>query len=271
MIIYLYGSDSYRRGKKLRELVTAYRAKHTQADVASFDFEEAPDEWQKAIDFLGQPSLFLESKLAIIRDAHAVTEKKWILTLKEYLAHPSVFLFIHDGAKPKKAFEFLLQKPVQFQEFLELEGKVLEVFVKKEAQDAGVELDAQALSFFLGYICTFGEGRSWRVVSELHRLCHVGFSQPISLTNLRMLIPFQNPLQLFGLSMNILRSRDFSQALAALETSFLQKETPAHLFNLLASQVRGADAVRFAHYDASVKVGGLEYEEALLDFVLSRK
>jgi len=62
--------------------------------------------------------------------------------------------------------------------------------------------------------------------------------------------------------------KDFSKKLVILEQLFLQKEEPARLFNSLVYQVRGNDILRLADYDVSVKSGGLEYEEALLDFVI---
>ena len=38
MIIYLYGPDSYRRGEKVRELVSKYREKYAHADFLEVDF-----------------------------------------------------------------------------------------------------------------------------------------------------------------------------------------------------------------------------------------
>ena len=58
MIIYLYGHDSYGRGKKLRELVSLYKQKNPSIDMRFFDFEENSDDWILVRDFLKQQSMF---------------------------------------------------------------------------------------------------------------------------------------------------------------------------------------------------------------------
>ena len=74
MIIYLVGSDSYRRGMKLRELVGQYKGKHEQIDFLDVDLEEDPAKWESVRDFLNQPSMFVEKKFAVVRESGAVPQ-----------------------------------------------------------------------------------------------------------------------------------------------------------------------------------------------------
>jgi len=134
MLIFLYGEDSYRKNKKLQELVVAYTKKHGIGDVLSVDLEENPDDWKEVNKFLAQPSLFVQSKLAVIRNCREVEEKDWLKLLKLHTDTKDVFLILSDNKKPKKAFSFLLEKPVESQEYPRLEGVGLESFVKKEIQ-----------------------------------------------------------------------------------------------------------------------------------------
>ena len=77
MITYLYGPDSYRRTKKAQELIQDYKKQHQNIDIFKVDLEDDPDDWQKVSEFLNQPSMFVDSKLAIVKEAGTIDEKKW--------------------------------------------------------------------------------------------------------------------------------------------------------------------------------------------------
>ncbi len=94
MIYFFYGPDSYRRNQKLNFSIVEYRKKHPAADLAVFDLEEEPDDWMKARDFLNQPSMFVDSKVLVVKNSGEVKEKEWLKVLKSKLETPRTFVFI---------------------------------------------------------------------------------------------------------------------------------------------------------------------------------
>lgn len=269
MIIYLYGVDSYRRGLKEKSLLEAYRAKYASPDVSFFDFEDDPESWALARDFLSQSSLFVESKIAFVRNGTCVQEKEWVQVLKNYVSTPKTFVVISDFQEPVKAFRFLLESPVQSQAFPELEGDALRRFVDQEARTIGISFQPEAYRLFLNYLQGTSD-RSWVLVHELKKIFYARFQQPVSYDNMRLLVPSLSRHDLYKVVRFFLDTSDYARTFPFLEFLFLQGEAPAHVFNLLAALARGSVIMNMAQYDISVKSGALEYEEALTDFLLRR-
>jgi DNA polymerase III delta subunit len=267
MIIFLYGSDSYRRNKNLRELIDAYRNKHREIDLLVIDLEDNPDDWLKVRDFLNQPSMFVESKVAVVKESNQMDKKEWVEVLKKYLKTEKTFILISDYGKPKKMFTFLTKAPVESRYFPELTGERLAAFVKKESEVKGLRFTQEAQRFFIDYL-SVADDRSWLAVNELEKILLANFSQPIAPKDLRNYIDWLPKEEVFLVSRSILNERDWRRRLGFLESLFLRREEGARIFNSIAFQSRGKESLRLADYDVSVKSGGLEYEEALLDFVL---
>ncbi|MEK7169394.1 MAG: hypothetical protein AAB700_00980 [Patescibacteria group bacterium] len=271
MIYFLYGPDSYRRNQKLKSSLDGYRKKYPTGDIMAVDLEENPDDWTKARDFLNQPSMFVDSKVLIVKESGDVPEKEeknWIKVLKSELETAHTFIFVSNAKKPLKAFEFLLKPPAKSDFFGELDGGLLEAFVKKEAATRGLEFEKSAWDFLLNCLSSVAE-RSWVAVAELEKISLSGFSQPIKSSDLKKIISPVLDDQVFEAARKISWSRSWAEKLGLLESLFLQKKEAAYIFNSLAYIAKGKDIVRMADYDVAVKSGNLEYEEALLDFVLS--
>lgn len=268
MIIYLYGPDSYRRREKLRALVREYRVKQAQGDVLEVDLDETPDDWKRVRDYLNQPSMFSEAKAAIVREPRSVDEKAWRDFLKSHIETPKTFLFVSDEDAPTKPFAFLCGDTVTSQEFPRLTERALEAFLKHEADTREVSFAPDAWRFFCEYVNANAEP-SWTGVNELDKVALARFPQPVSLVNLRTLIDWLSRRDVSYSARQILSSPGVDRKLVYLEALFAQHEAPSYIFNSLGFQAQGKTALALAEYDISVKRGGLEYEEALLDFVLS--
>lgn len=266
MIITLYGPDSYRRNKNLRELVSYYKSKYEGLDAMFFDLNEN-DSWEEVLDFLKQPSMFVSSKLAVIKGVGQIERKPWIDALKSYGENKNVFIIVSEEKKPTKKFGFLLKSPAKAQEFEELEGEKLGKFLNKKMKEVGVEFSPGAKRFFVSYLSS-GKDRSWKLINELTKISLAGFGKVVGEDDLKKLIEWRDAEEMFFVTRNILGSRDSGMKLVSLERLISRGEDSAHVFNLLAYQARGESAEKLAGYDVSIKSGGLEYDEALLDFVL---
>ena len=270
MIYFLYGPDSCRRNQKLKSSLGGYRKKYPTGDIMAVDLEENPDDWTKARDFLNQPSMFVDSKVLIVKESGDVPEKEeknWIKVLKSGIGNrPYVHLRIEREETPK-SFRVPPEAPGE-ERFLRRTGwRVVEAFVKKKRGARDWNLKKAPGIFSLIAFPPLPNGAGWRV-AELEKISLSGFSQPIKSSDLKKII---SPV----LGDQVFESREKNLVvpelggLGLLESLFLQKKEAAYIFNSLAYIAKGKDIVRMADYDVAVKSGNLEYEEALLDFVLS--
>jgi DNA polymerase III delta subunit len=244
-------------------------------DVRAFDFEERPDAWRSARDFLEQPSLFTadkESKTLVIRGHSSVEEsgeKEWAKTLKRFVSAPRIIVLISDDVtKPKKLFSFLIGEDVKSQQFEELAGTALSALLAKEAVVRGIRFSPDAWRFFLSY-AEAGEGAIWRGMRGLELIACRPSSSPLTLAEARSLFLHAAHDEVYVLARALIAARGARARLGLLERVFAQKEAGAYFFNSLAYQAKGADAAALAELDVRIKSGMSDYEEALTAFALA--
>ncbi len=227
----------------MRAVVAAYEAKHSSSSVERF-YTDADDETDRFATFVRSPSLFASHRFGII---HGIPEgAAWRDLLARAHAEKAVTALVVCDGRPKR-----LPEDTQIQEFARLEGRELAAFIHKEAEARNLLLapdDAWLLA------ASFAD--MWGVVTELDRMALGGASEA------RGAPPAFFPL------VQALKSQSVAGRLRALALGFVH-EDPAKLFNVLAALVAGSAKIRIADYDVAVKSGKLEYEEVLLDFVLS--
>ena len=132
MIIFLYGPDSFRISRKLREIVGAYRQKTKGLSLVVFD--GASDNFEDFFGQLRQTSLFEEKKLAVVNNALDKNFKENILdNLKELVKSEHNIILCQEG-KVLKADRLLaaLKKQDAAHEFAELSGAKLATWVETE-------------------------------------------------------------------------------------------------------------------------------------------
>ncbi len=240
MIIYLYGPDSYRRQKKLKEITFAYKQKHLGLTTENFDLIEE-EAWTRFRQFLGAQSLFGSSKLAIISGLGELKDKEVFKIIKPLMEVEGLTLVILEDKKLNKDFDFLLHKPALSQNFDYLNPNQLSAFIKKEIQKREISLPINLINLLAE---TYASD-TWGLVTELDKLALGGEFEKI--------LPHIN---IFRTKFNLI----------SLE-HLLINEDPAKIFNLIAYQTREKE--KFADYDAAVKSGKLDYETALLDLAIS--
>mgnify|MGYP001561295106 FL=1 len=262
MIIFLYGSDSYRRQKKLKEITGQYEQKHLSRQYFDFD-SKSPEEFLKLKEFVSHNSIFEETKLGILSnvfegDFLENNENAFIALLKKNLKNKDLTLLISSKKAPLKKFDFLLKEPVLFQEFNDLKGNELVYFIKKEAAARDLKLTPAAIDF----LANIFQGDNWALINELEKLSLFN-RKDFDFSDLKQKIFYYKPMEFtrFFYALNNL-------SLANLEILFSQQEEPAKIFNFLASVARGPTIKKLADYDEAIKSGKMDYEEALVDLVL---
>lgn len=268
MVFFLYGNDSYRRENKLRDLIAPYSAKYKDTDMLFVDLEEGPDLWSSVCDFFSQPSMFVDSKVVVVKNATLEKNKKWLSALKRELESKKTFVFISEKDKPPKDFLFLTKKPAQVLVFGELNGAELEKFLLEEAKTRNVFFENQAWKFFVSFVSTQTE-RSWFGVRELEKLQLFSKNKPIVLDELRAITPFYKQEDFFSIINLFKKSKTKIERLAYIERLFAKNESAAKIFNMLAFNVYGKDLLSYSNFDVLVKSGKLDYEEVLVSLALS--
>lgn len=267
MIIFLYGPDAYRRQEKLKEIVSDYKKKHSSFSIEHFDLEEA-DDFNKLIDFSKANSLFDAFKFGIIRNGDGLgkaEQKEFTKFLKEQTEKKESVLVLLFDKKPVKEMGFLLKKPVIFQEFENLTGEQLALFIQKESQRLGLKLDRE-VNLLLSQAFY---GDSWGLVTELEKLSLLD-EKKITADIVAEHINVFSEMNLFSALNSMRSSVDISERLRIFDELLDRNEDLAMLFNMIA--VAPYEGKRWkelvADYDASIKSGKLEYEEVLLDIAL---
>jgi DNA polymerase III delta subunit len=272
MIVFLYGSDSYRRLKKVQEIVGEYQKKHSNLNPERFDLNE-PEELDRLKEFASALSIFDSVKLAVVSGIFGVKTAEAVEFLKSNLKSEDITLLISENESPSEEFGFLLKKPVLSQEFKNLEGERLKFFIKKEAQSRNIKLTARAIN----YLAENFKENSWGLITELDKISLSG-GQSIDINELQKIGDFYESPKVFnfiGLFFKTYRPyksyRSYRTYMTkTLESLFLSHEEPAKIFNILASMSRSPQLLnQMADYDVAVKSGKLDYEGVLLELSLS--
>lgn len=267
MIIFLYGPDAYRRQEKLKEIVSDYKTKHSSFSIEHFDLEETGG-LNKLEDFSKANSLFDSFKFGIVRNGDGLEkaeQKEFVKFLKDQADKKESVLVLIFDKKPVKDLSFLLKKPVIFQEFENLTGEQLGLFIQKESQRLGLKLDREVNLLLTQAFY----GDSWGLVTELEKLSLLD-EKKITADMVAEHINVFSEVNLFS-ALNAMRSSgDISERLRIFDELLDRNEDPAMLFNMIA--VAPYEGKRWkemmADYDVAIKSGKLEHEEVLLDIAL---
>lgn len=277
MIIFLYGPDSYRRRQKLKEIVAEYDKSHQSAGFFDFRIKDKniQQEFGKLREFCASHSLFENVKFAIVeniltdfaKSEDKSVQKSVIDFLKSNLEGKDLTILISEEKSPLKSFDFLLKKPVLFQEFKNLDADKFEFLIKKEVEKRGLKLTADAIKF----IADVFRENTWGLVNELEKLALFN-DKNFNGSRLKEIIDSEKPVifsDFFRQIKDFAFNRLFSQRIINLEI-LLNREEPSKIFNFLASFSSNPPDLtkKFADYDAAIKSGKMDYEEALLDYVV---
>lgn len=268
MIIFLYGPDVYRRGKKYGEIVREYLKKNGESNFLAIDCETDEDYARKAVDFLRQGSIFTSSKLLTLKNFEKIQEDDNVLMteIKQILSSENVFVLITSGSGLVNDFEFLRQKPVIFQEFKELKGVELQVFLKKQAAEFGLILEPAAINFLADYVSSFPD-KTWRAAHEIQKTVLSGFAAPVELKDVKTIINWMKADDIFRYALKINALNNSVERFFYLEAVMALGGEPRHLFNLLSGlSKRDADVISLANLDVLIKSGLMDDEVALTAF-----
>lgn len=269
MIIFLYGPDDYRRSEKKRSIVVEFSKKRSEIGLGVFDLEEKTS-LESLGQFLKTQSIFETAKLAVLENAFELDAPKLAKLLKPFIEEKNITILITEKDKPVKALGFLLEKPTISQKFEQLAGAEWTAFIQAEAKKNDVKLTPAAAQF-LG---TIYAGNTWGLITEIEKLS--GFKNSAAGASATGAVIDKKDLDIFDFEVapnywgliNGLKNYDIKNRLYAFETMLAANDPPAKIFNILASQWQ-EKTPHMAEYDLAVKSGKVDYEEALVDLLIS--
>ncbi len=255
MIIFILAEDVYRGLQRKREIINKFLEKNPNYSINNFDLEK-----ENAIDdflnFLKNQSLFETKKFSILYNLFGFKNKELIKELKSVLEDKNNIILIYENKKPAKEFSFLLKKPVIFEKIEILKGKKWLDFVLNEIKKRNLNFSKQVLI----NISNSCEGDSFKLITELDKLSLLQRKIEISDLSIEEQLNFWDILSL-------LKNSNIGKRLWALEKIFSFKEPLAKAFNSLPYIYRER-IENLAIYDKAIKSGKIDYDEALIDFIL---
>jgi len=248
MIIFLYGSDSYRSKKKLNEITAHYKKIHKSgmsfnvinADDASFEY------FYKTINTV---SMFGEKKLVVARDflsggvinSKDFSEKFISWEGKEHLAsREDVICVFYEELPDKKNLLFAwLTQNSQSQEFGTLKGQRLQGWVQKFIKQENIKITQSALS----RLVTHCEGDLWVFDSEIKKLKHYSYHNTISDRDLDIFLLQKPQTHIFSL-VDATIEKNRSLALRLLHGHLEAGDNGQFLFSMVCNQFRNIAQVK---------------------------
>ncbi len=263
MLILLSGENGFERSRYANALLEEFIKKHGNLGIQKFSLPE--NNLSEIIDFVRNNSFFSPTKLCFLSDFN------FSALLKQ---DTEDFLKLLNSVMTDEKNIILISSPVFLKEFISLfkeasiykdfsipQNQFLIEFIQKEAKKRRISLSKED-SFNL--IDGFGSDIPG-LVNEIER---------ISLSGEKIKKDEFSGYELFPAVSKLRYARNRAEKMYYLEIvlNYLNADA-GHAFNLLSAaapkSVKAEDWYRlFADYDVLVKSGDLNYEEALLDFVL---
>lgn len=176
MVIFLYGADTLRLNRKVKQVISEYQSRAKHSDFIALDATKNSSE--DFFQLMRQNSLFAAKKFFVIKDPLSNKEFKEaaVKKIKEIALLPHNFLFYQQG-KILKTDRFLqsVSKHGQTQEFSPLKGADLERWIVAEIAALGRH-EGKAIAPLLAR--RVGNDL-WQMVNEIQKLHHFAAGRTI--------------------------------------------------------------------------------------------
>lgn len=246
MIIFLYGADTFRARRLLREMKVKF-IKDVDNEANSLNLVDGQTATTQEIsEKINTGSLFVKKRLIVVENIFKNKKAKTFPELLSYLKKlppedDNVIIFIDEEldsrerplkGEAKKLFAFLSQQKY-VQEFKPLSGPQLLAFIKKEAAAYGKKVGVNAAS----QLINLSNGDLWLIASEIKKLSFFVAQETISESDVRELCNGQANEDIFALT-DALGSQNKSLATRLLEEQYAAGLSDDYIIAMLIRQVK---------------------------------
>lgn len=248
MIIFLYGSDSYRSKQKLNEIIERYKKiNQTTLNLKIFNFKEIDFEnFEKEIQ---SDSIFKKKKLIVLKNIFLNKELQenflnYFKKLVKEKRSEIILLYEQDLFEKKNSALFkFLQKYGNCQEFKPLDGQKLKNWVKEEFKKYQTQIDSIAIEQIINFV----GNDLWRFSNEIKKLSifkkKINNNQidekmnRIERKDIELLIKPKIEVDIFK-TIDALANKRKKQALLLLTKHIEKGDSPLYLLSMISYQFR---------------------------------
>lgn len=238
MIIFLYGPDTYRLKKKLREIIEHYEKIHKSGlNLKYIDFQK--DSFQDLKEILQSTPMLAEKKLIILQNIFSSSDfvKELLEQAEIFLKSKDIILFQEEKEikRTHPLFQFL-KKHGESQEFKFLEYQQLKNWVKKEFEKEKVRIDLPALHKLIDFL----GNDLWQQAQEIKKLTAYKIKEKnpvITTEDIELLVRPKIELDIFK-TIDFLASRNKKRTLSLIHQHLEKGDPPLYLLSLINFQFR---------------------------------
>jgi DNA polymerase-3 subunit delta len=234
MIYLIFGEDTFRANRKLKEIIERYRKIHRSGlNLKVFDLKERSfEDFKEEFEF---SPMFFEKKLFILKNAsqNQQFKEKFLKEIDKFQNSKEIILFFEEGEIKNDHFFTEIKKRAKFQEFKLLDRLRLKIWVKQEFERYQAKVEervVEKLIFLLG-------NDLWQMSEEIKKLVAFKKGGFIREKDVETLISPKLELDIFK-TIDAICAKDKKLAFRSLHSLFKKGEKPSLLFSMLKYQFR---------------------------------
>ena len=241
MIIFLYGPDTFRSSRKLKEIIDYYKKIHKSGLNLIF-FSQDNLDFKKFKEALSSFSIFKEKKLIILKDIFSSPPfKEEFLKEKEKILQSKEIIVIYEKKEisAKDSLFLFLKKNSRAQEFKFLTPPKLKAWLKKEFEKYQTPISPSALSLFSQFV----GNDLWRADNEIKKLVNFKKGRKIEEKDIYLLVRPEMETDIFK-TIDFIASKNKKLALKLLHRHLEKGEHPLYLLSMIIFQFRNLLEIR---------------------------
>jgi len=238
MIIFLYGSDTFRSRQKLNEIVDHYKKIHKSG--LNLEFSEGKDlNFEEFWEKFSQCSLFNKKKLFILNNISSNQAfLEFFLKKLKKIADSADGVIIYENYENKerepKDKLFLLKKYSKFQEFRPLTGIQLINWIKKEFEKEKIAISDEGIKLLIDFV----GNDLWRMKNEIKKLSdYKRKEKEIAPSDIKKLVQPKIETAIFK-TMDAISLGNKKEALKLIERHLKKGDNPLYLLSMITRQFR---------------------------------
>jgi len=235
MLIFLYGSDTYRSRQKLQEIIENYKKAHKKGlnlkyfEGKDLDFGEIQNEIQQTSIIAGNKMLILEDTFSNID-----FKEKFLKRSKNFINSKDLILFYEQKELPAAdTFFKLLKKSGKSQELKLLEGQNLKNWIKKEFNSYGAKTEPAVIEKLINFL----GNDSWQLSNEIKKLATYKKNKIIQASDVELLVKPKIDVDIFK-TIDAIAEKNKKQALSLLHKHLEKGDSPLYLLSMINFQFR---------------------------------
>jgi len=234
MILLLYGEDTFRLKRKLKEIIDHYRKIHKSGlnlrflDLREKNFADFKNEIQSS-------PMFSEKKFLILENVSSNSnfKERFLKEIEKFKGPEVIILFLEKQDLSKDPFFQELKKHSKFQEFKPLTLFKLKYWIINEFRKYGKEIEKDALFRLIELV----GNDLWQLNNEIKKLVNFQKGNKITLKDVEELVSENVKVNVFR-TIDAIAANNKKRALKLLNSLFERGEKPSFLIALLKFQFK---------------------------------